>query len=241
LTEIDIEFAKWGQPNPADNAQYVVQPWDKPGNLEPFLMALNGDYSTHYINWQASSIHFKSIHGHHPEPSTPDHLIYEWLYIGSDIPAAEEALRVHINLWLFQGNPPSDGQEVEVIVKDADLPSKVFLPLILKPPPWITVTASRSQAWGEVGPSSFCNANYKVALYAKTDIWYVQPYDDSRRNVQINLDCTWQSFIHPWDEIAAHLVPITYTHPSTIGPPPPSCPPLKPDAEPDVLAASCYP
>lgn len=29
---------------------------------------------------------------------------------------------MHINLWLYQGNPPSNGQEVEVIVKDADLP-----------------------------------------------------------------------------------------------------------------------
>ncbi len=119
----------------------------------------------------------------------------------------------------------------------------IYLPIVLKnhPPPWITVTASGDQAWGEVGPSSFCNANYKVALYAKTDIWYVQPYDDSRRDVQINPDCTWQSFTHPWYQMAAHLVPANYHHPSTIRksycPPPP----LDPATDPNFLAASCYP
>lgn len=82
-----------------------------------------------------------------------------------------------------------------------------YLPLALKnyPPPWITVTASGDQAWGEVGPSSFCNANYKVALYAKTDIWYVQPYCDSRKNIPINTNCTWQSDTHAWYQMAAHL------------------------------------
>lgn len=106
---------------------------------------------------------------------------------------------------------------------------------------WITVAASESQAWGTVGPSSFCNDNYKVAFYALTDIWYVQPYDDSRRNVQINSDCTWQSFTHNWNEIAAYLVLGTYDHPSTIGSPAPPCPPLDPATNPSILAASCYP
>jgi uncharacterized repeat protein (TIGR01451 family) len=116
-------------------------------------------------------------------------------------------------------------------------------PLILKEycsPPWITVTASGNQAWGEVVPC-FCNANYKVALYAKTDIWYVQPFVASP-DVQINPDCTWQSFTHPWYQMAAHLVPANYDHPSRIYstsycPPPP----LDPATNPNVLAASCYP
>jgi hypothetical protein len=47
----------------------------------------------------------------------------------------------------------------------------------INPPPWTTVTASWDQVSGKVGPPSFCNANYEIALYAKTDIWYVQPYE----------------------------------------------------------------
>ena len=50
-TEVDIlEAAKWSEANPPYNAQYVIQPWDKPGNRERFLMALNGTFSTHYID-----------------------------------------------------------------------------------------------------------------------------------------------------------------------------------------------
>jgi uncharacterized repeat protein (TIGR01451 family) len=119
-----------------------------------------------------------------------------------------------------------------------------YLPLTLRnyAAPWIAIeSASGSQVGGHVGPSSFCNANYKVALYAKTDIWYLQPYVDSRSDIPINPDCTWQSFTHLWYQLAAHLVPANYPHPPTIGPPPPPCPPLNPATNPSVLAASCYP
>lgn len=131
-TEVDIEFGKFGDPNAAYNVQYVVQPWDKPGNRERFLMRLNGTYTTHYINWQPSSIQFKSIHGHYQE-SPPGHVIHEWLYTGADIPAKEDGLKIHINLWLYQGKPPTDGQEVELIVKNAQLPPPgctIYLPII---------------------------------------------------------------------------------------------------------------
>jgi hypothetical protein len=249
-TEVDIEFARWGEQDPVYNAQYAVQPWDTPGNREQFWVTLNGDNSTHYIDWNASAIQFKSIHGHHPEPPDAAHLIHEWLYTGGDIPVEEECLRTHINLWLYQGNPPAGGQP-EIIVKNAELPEemfpgKVYLPIVLKnySPPWITVTANESQAWGQVGPPSYCNDNYKVALYAyiESDCWYVQPYEDSRRDIRINPDCTWQSFTHYWDQMAAHLVLAGYRPPSIICksrcPPPPLAPAEDPN---NVLAASCYP
>lgn len=121
-TEVDIEFSEWGMSVPWYNAQYVVQPGYRAGNVERFWIALNGDYTTHYFNWQVDSIRFKSIHGHYQEPPNPGYLIHEWLYTGNDNPRESESLRVHINLWLYQGNPPTNGEEVEVIVKDADLP-----------------------------------------------------------------------------------------------------------------------
>jgi hypothetical protein len=114
------------------------------------------------------------------------------------------------------------------------------------PTPWITVTANGKEVTGQVGPSFFCNANYKVALYAKTDIWYVQPYNDSRRDIPINTEnCTWESELpHPWDQIAAHLVLASYYHPPQIGgqgQPIPPCPPLDPGMNSNVWAVSCYP
>jgi hypothetical protein len=242
-TEMDIEFARWGEANPTYNAQYVVQPSDTPGNREQFSMTLSISNTTHYIDWSGSAIRFKSIHGHYQELPDPAHLIHEWSYTGSDIPAEDECLQIHINLWLYQGNPPSDDQEVEIIVKNVQPPYEVYLPMVFKCyPPWITVTASGSRAWGTVGPSCFCNDNYKVALYAKTDIWYVQPVEaEPGRNVKIKSDCTWESFTNRWDQMAAHLVLASYDHPSEIHsteycPPPP----LELDCK-NVLAASCYP
>jgi len=240
-TEMDIEFARWGEANPTYNAQYVVQPWDRAGNREQFSMTLSGSNTTHYINWNNAAVQFKSIHGHYQEPPDSAHLIHEWSYTGDGIPAAGECLQTHINLWLYQGAPPSDGREVEIIVNNIQSLYRSYLPVAFKCyPPWITVTASGSRAWGVVCPSSFCNGDYKVALYAKTDIWYVQPYTDSRRNIPINSDCTWNSDTHRWDQLAAHLVLASYDPPLEIDqcycPPPP----LEPDYQ-NVFAASCYP
>jgi len=254
LTEIDIEFAKWGVEAPSTNAQYVVQPYAKPGNLERFPMVLSDTLSTHYINWQADAINFKSIQGHYEEPPATGDLIHEWVYTGGDIPADEDCLRVHINLWLYQGQAPSDGEEVEIVIADAQLPgpkSRTYLPQVRKDPPptptptptpWITVNASGNQVWGEVGPTIYCNSNYKVALYAKTDIWYVQPYTDARRDIWIDTNCEWRSSTNTWYQLAAHLVPASYYHPDTIHttamcPPPP----LNPATNPNILATDCYP
>ena len=42
--EIDVEWSRWGDPQ-QDPAQFVVQPWDTPGNLVRFSAALaSGDY-----------------------------------------------------------------------------------------------------------------------------------------------------------------------------------------------------
>lgn len=242
--EIDIEFSAWGEDDPETNAQCVVQPYEKPGNREQFSMALNGTHSTHYIHWTASSIECKSIHGHHPEPPTEAHLIHEWSYTGEDIPPETECLKVHMNLWLHgDDRVPSDGQEAEIIVSRLDVPHTLFLPVVPKSPPWITVTAEGDQAWGQVGPPSYCNSDYKVALYAKKDMWYLQPSLASSR-VPINSDCTWQSYTHPWDEMAAHLVPADYSPPeripATSGTHIPPCPPLDPEMNPDVIVAGCY-
>lgn len=109
------------------------------------------------------------------------------------------------------------------------------------PPPstQITVTAAGGEASGEVGPASVCNPNYKVALYAKTDKWYVQPFGDSRRDIAINEDCTWRSSTHAWNELVAFLVPVAYDPPEEILEP--SCPPLEPGVASGILAAACFP
>lgn len=56
---------------------------------------------------------------------------------------------------------------------------------------------------------------FRVVLYAKTDIWYVQPLLGS--TIEINSDGTWSSWTHTGSEYAALLVPEGYSPSSTLG------------------------
>lgn len=106
--EIDIElFSTWGE-EAGQNSQFVVQPWTHDGNRYRFDATFSGEYSTHSFEWSPTSIQFSS--------SDAGAEIQSWSYAGPDIPPAGDG-NARINLWLLNGTPPSDGQEVEVIIK----------------------------------------------------------------------------------------------------------------------------
>ncbi|MFQ5489123.1 MAG: hypothetical protein ACE5GE_00260 [Phycisphaerae bacterium] len=114
--EVDIEFSRWGVPSNIAG-QYVTQP-AVAGNINRFDLAPAGAVSTHSFTWRASSIFFQSYQGQHASlPAAPGQLVHDWLYTGPDIPIPSTE-RLHINLWQVGGNPPSDGQEVELIVSN---------------------------------------------------------------------------------------------------------------------------
>jgi hypothetical protein len=122
-SEIDFEFGRWGEDDPGFNSQFVVQPWDTPGNIERFTTPTgSGTTTTHEFDWQPGSITFRSWFGESETPD-PGDVIHEWTYTGSDIPDAGDRLRIHMNLWLVGGAAPSDGQEVEVVIRDARGPA----------------------------------------------------------------------------------------------------------------------
>ncbi len=105
--EIDIEFTG------AREAQYVVQPHYERGNLRSFDLDLEGDFTTHVIDWSPDRIVFSSYHGHFldvPEEGLP---IARWIYTGDDFPRAGEE-RLHINLWFRDGAAPSGPEEMVV-------------------------------------------------------------------------------------------------------------------------------
>src|SRR6056297_1825545 len=83
--EIDIEIARWGE-KAAPNVQYVVQPYQDPGNRKNFDVQLNGVYSTHGFIWNPGHIFFHSYYGHHNYPPAKDHIISVWNYERSFIP-----------------------------------------------------------------------------------------------------------------------------------------------------------
>jgi hypothetical protein len=119
--EIDIEVAKWSRPEPeASNLFYTVYPRTldiaKPVSNNT-RMTLQGTYTTHQFNWTSDHIAFQSQHGF---MDSPDRNIFFAYQTPANFTPAMPYLDapLHMNLWAFQGKPPTDGQEVEIIIHD---------------------------------------------------------------------------------------------------------------------------
>lgn len=105
--EIDVEFARWGNAADPTNAQYVVQPYDVAGHLHRLTQPSPAAPTVHGFTWRPGRIDFASS-----DLLAWDH---DWSYVGSDVPRSGGE-RVRLNLWLFGGASPANGQEVEVVV-----------------------------------------------------------------------------------------------------------------------------
>lgn len=115
--EIDIEFAKWGNPS-APVGNYTVWPvlaGSSPTSFRfPFSPA--GSDSTHGFEWAPGALRFLSreglgsINGCSPIASweTPPTLSDQ---------ISGKSMPLHINFWLFQGHPPVSGTGAEVIIR----------------------------------------------------------------------------------------------------------------------------
>lgn len=113
--EIDIEFARWGSAVDPTNAQYVVQPHDIATHLRRFTQP-SGTATTHRFTWRPGRIDWESR-------DAAGALIAAFTYQGADVPPSDDE-RVRLNLWLFQGSAPTNGQPVEVVIR-----SFAFTPL----------------------------------------------------------------------------------------------------------------
>ena len=82
-----------------------------------FRFTLTDDQTTHQFNWSREGVKFQSLQGHHDnEPQQ----ISTWVYSPLDASqrVSQQPMPIHINLWLFRGLAPKNGQEVEVIIHD---------------------------------------------------------------------------------------------------------------------------
>ncbi|MFZ4707980.1 MAG: CARDB domain-containing protein, partial [Bacteroidales bacterium] len=111
---------------------------------------LTGNYSTHKYIWNSTDIFFQSYHGHYPTLPSSDYLINQWNYSGDDNPPVGNE-RLDINFWLFNGNPPVNQQEAELIIYDVDI-----LPSI---PDLIITPGSQTVSPGSVDAGSNITAN----------------------------------------------------------------------------------
>ncbi len=113
--EVDIEFSRWGQEQNL-NAQYVVHP-DVADNKHRFNFDLQAETSKHSFTWTADSIGFRSDFHNSSEPRVPGKRSVQWQWRGEEGPRAGRE-KVHLNVWLYQGQPPTENQEVEVVFTD---------------------------------------------------------------------------------------------------------------------------
>jgi hypothetical protein len=103
--EIDIEASRWGVPDAATNAQFVVQPWDRPGNLRRIRLGSKLP-ATLSFTWRKSGLAWRAPQA---KPST-------YTYRGADRPPRGNE-RARINLWLYRGRAPARGRPVEVVIR----------------------------------------------------------------------------------------------------------------------------
>lgn len=120
--EIDFEFSRW-ELTSNSNFQFVVQPYNyTSSNMRRFNIDNTTNSNTvHAFFWDTGSIAFSSAYGS-GYPAAPSELIDQWTYYGPCNPSPGQE-KVHINLWLINGNPPSNGMETEIVIK-----SFVFIP-----------------------------------------------------------------------------------------------------------------
>lgn len=118
--EIDIEFARWGDAkNPMGN--YVVWPVERERRQQSrsFPFELRSEASTHRFTWSSNRVVFESLHGN---GNGDGNQISQWIFAPEDASRriAQQPMPVHINLWLFKGQPPKNGKEVEIVVRRFD-------------------------------------------------------------------------------------------------------------------------
>ncbi len=113
--EIDIEFTRLGNPGLL-NAQYVVQPYHLPFHHHRFSFKQTGDISTHRFTWGLNSIVFTSFDGPFNDKNLPAQL-QNWSFSGPSMKHPGRA-QVRINLWLFNGQPPLNKTDIEVVIRN---------------------------------------------------------------------------------------------------------------------------
>ena len=112
--ELDNEYSGFnGLIPPPDNAQFVVQPYTVPRNIVRYVQPSSSQF-TSQVEWRTDHVTFRAWNGWSSTPAGTD-VIYEWTYTGGNIPLVGQE-RVHINLWLLNGNAPAAGSGDEMVI-----------------------------------------------------------------------------------------------------------------------------
>lgn len=118
--EIDIEFATWGDPQ-AQHGNWTVWPAVQQAGIgattHSYDTTLTGDTSTHRFTWTSAQVVYESLNGLSDDATS---LFHSWTFAPSDylLRVPQHAIPVHMNLWLLNGNAPTDGRDVDITIAE---------------------------------------------------------------------------------------------------------------------------
>lgn len=106
--EADIELSRWGSPHIGTNGQFAVAPY---GNDQKHRFQLDpaAGGSELVLDWRVDRVAF--------EARQSGRVLAEWRDTGERW-RVRDGYRLHLNLWLYEGRPPADGKDVEVVLSE---------------------------------------------------------------------------------------------------------------------------
>ena len=118
--EIDIEYSRWGKPSTLPASATVYPATAQQAKLGPpavsyaFPVPSGLSGSTQCFIRTARTVCVQCRRGHRSDPRGE---YVHWLFQPANSQRLPQSLLpIHINLWLFQGHPPLNSSEVEVVV-----------------------------------------------------------------------------------------------------------------------------
>lgn len=112
--EMDIEFARWGNSS-YPNLNYTVWPAQKGFKNSSYSKEYTqeSNSNTHQFIRSSNSVIFSTFNGNTNDSKNP---VATYSFIQPPVSISGLEMPVHINLWLFKGNPPDDQKPVEVLI-----------------------------------------------------------------------------------------------------------------------------
>lgn len=160
--EIDTELSRWDYAFGTSNVEdYAVAPYAA-GQVLRFPLPEGVTNSTHSFIWQPNDVAFQSLNGNFVPPPETTNILENWNCAAGIPPAGGE--QVHLNLWLDNGNPPADGQPVEVIISNFE-----FVPL--GPPQSAQLNQLNLLPGGGVQLSMQGNSDWHYQIFSSSNLF----------------------------------------------------------------------
>jgi hypothetical protein len=117
--ELDIEFTNWGGAQ-AERGNWGVYPavLRPPPATQRFHFVGASSSSTHVYAWSSAQVVFQYYNTYAPQRDIAPTATWTYAPPDSVTRIPQSPLPLHINLWLFRGMPPTDRQEVELVIAD---------------------------------------------------------------------------------------------------------------------------